>query len=54
MPSAGFEPVIPLSEALQAYAIERAVTGIGVFTALTRINFALFPAFSASEAGLII
>jgi len=30
MPSAGFEPAIPVIKQLQTYALERTVTGIGV------------------------
>jgi hypothetical protein len=31
MPPAGFEPVIPASERLQTYALDRAATGIAIF-----------------------
>jgi hypothetical protein len=40
MPSAGFEPAIPASERRQAYALDRAATGIDVLS-LPRL-FAVF------------
>ena len=32
MPPAGFEPAIPASERLQAYAVDKAATGIVSYT----------------------
>jgi hypothetical protein len=34
MPEVGFEPVIPASEQLQTYALDRADTGIGKYDTL--------------------
>jgi hypothetical protein len=45
MPLEGFDPATPVSETLQAYAIEPTVTGIGVFTTLNQINFEPFSRF---------
>ena len=39
MPPAGIEPAIPESERPQAYALERTVTGIGLYCFLCVKNF---------------
>jgi len=39
MPSAGFEPAIPLIELLQTYALDRAGNGIGILLLACDLNF---------------
>ena len=39
MPSAGFEPAIPVIDPLQTYALDRAATAIGMLLLVCDSNF---------------
>jgi len=39
MPATGFEPIIPASERSQTHALDRAVTGTGVFVEIIFLKY---------------